>query len=289
MQKLSLTVLYLDLYRLPAPGKRRTTHLNEILEIVAVLAGIKPAHLNGEGEPVSPRIEDLEGVAARHGLLTLRTKIIKLYQHRKPRYDPAIERYYRDSEERETQAGEDVLWIYKDAPLLNLIHETVAGKRDVSKVLGYSECCVRDTSEDFIRDKEFSVETVGRLHNPRSPEEYFDLLERGVSLPTKSLSDYSKTFESNWRFPYIETNSCPSCLKKSSSPASKLNRRMRDLAFEISESFGREIWKARYEIVAVAKKRGGDEILKLFDANPERNALCPCTSGQKYKRCCGNL
>ncbi len=95
----------------------RTENLTDILEIVAVMAGLKPAHLSGQGFRSGALIDALERMAARHGLLSLRTKEIKPYRHRRPRYDPAIYRWETDSEERRRQAGVDVLWIYREASL----------------------------------------------------------------------------------------------------------------------------------------------------------------------------
>jgi uncharacterized protein YecA (UPF0149 family) len=47
---------------------------------------------------------------------------------------------------------------------------------------------------------------------------------------------------------------------------------MRDLAFDLSEAFGANIWRAQLE------ERGAP--------SPSRSAPCPCGSGEKYKRCC---
>jgi len=281
-----LRTLFLDLGQLQHNKEPRVIYLTDIAEIVAVAGGMKPAHLNGQGFLFYSPIDQLERLATRHGLLTLRTKRIKSYKHRKPRYDQALYRWESDREEHDRQVVPDVLWIFRDAYLVELIHEAVAGKRDVSKLLGYPECCVHYKSEYSVRLNESYVEALGRDYRPRTSEEYIKLFEEDAGVRMKM--EPSTTAESGLKFPYVQFDACPSCLKSSKSPASKVNRSMRDLAFRLSETYGREIWEAQYEAALLNKKAesAGGKVTS-FEEMVCRNAPCPCGSGKKYKRCCG--
>ena len=249
-------------------------NLSEILEVAAVAIGLKPAHVNGQGFRSATLLNYLEHHAQRHELHTLRTKKIRHYVHRAPCYDQAIFRYETDDEERQRHAGPDVLWIYKDTLLRGLILDTVDGKRNVSKVLGYPECCVLFEAEKVLRFSELFINALGSTYRAETVDDYIQLLkeDRGVQIGS---SEVDNTIEETGRhFPYVQFEACRTCLNSPESPAANINRSMRDLAFALSPTFGRNIWKAQYEVFARRLKIG-------------RNDPCPCGSTRKFKACCG--
>lgn len=254
----------------------RAENLTDILEIVAVAAGVKPAHLNGQGFRSGALLDDLEALARSHDLWTLRTKGIRAYEHRKPGYDMEIYRWQWEKAERERLGGPDILWIYGEPALESVIHTTVSGERDVSETLGYPMCCVRHDRESGLRLRERFVEKLKREHRPQTAGECIRLIEQGAKVRVDSADLAIQSHDDSSRlFPYVQFEVCPACMRSSDSPAAKINRTMRDLAFSLAESFGREIWKAQYE-----------EVQPGLAKTIARNALCPCGSGRTYECCC---
>lgn len=249
-------------------------NLGDVLEVIAVAVGLKPAHLNGQAFRSAMLFNDLEHLAARYDFVTLRTKSVRHHYPRMPRYDQAIYRCLNDEREQARQAVPDVLWVYSDPSLGGIILDTVAGDRDVSKVLGYPECCVRSDAEYGTCYSELYIEALGRTHRAKNVEDYIRLLDEDPEVPVDLSRLDNTTGESNKTFPYVQFNACRACINSHGSPAAKINRSMRDLAFSLSEIFGREIWEAQYKIYAPGIKLG-------------RNNLCPCGSRKKFKKCCG--
>ena len=73
--------------------KEKESHrenLLDVLEIVAVAVGDKPAHLNGQGLRSPVLLSQLDEIAARHGLHSLRTHPVIPHVHRLPRIDSSV-------------------------------------------------------------------------------------------------------------------------------------------------------------------------------------------------------
>ncbi len=271
--------LFNDLRRINFNSEEKPSdaeNLTDILEIVAVAADIKPTHLNGQGCISLELINNLEKIASRHDLLTLRTKSIKPYMHRKPNYDLEIFEWNQNNL-IDRNKWPDILWIYKDDSLIDLIHNTVSGKINVSKVLGYPDCCVNHYLEVGLHTSELYVDALRRVYNVTKPEEIIELMRKDTDVNVDEIPVEATIKLSGWVLPYVQFNACPKCLKSSDSPSKKINYNMRNLAFQLSESFGCEIWKAKYI------EKTSDYRLK----NIKRNDPCPCCSGKKYKKCCG--
>src|SRR5438045_3426327 len=94
MQRIDeLLPLFRDLQPMaaPTPGKPDPhENLTDILEVVAVASGLRPAHLQGQGQHDDRRVAALEAIACGHGLSTLRTRSLIPYFHRARGYDARI-------------------------------------------------------------------------------------------------------------------------------------------------------------------------------------------------------
>lgn len=272
-----LRSLFDDLCQLRFDADERrplAVNLTDILEVAAVVVGVKPAHVNGQGFGSATLLDELEDLARRYEFRTLRTKQIRHYVHRAPCYDQAIYRYMKsDDEEEQRQAELDVLWVYRDPLLNSLILDTVDGKRSVSKVLGYPECCVLYEAETTLRYSELYINALGSTHGAKTVEDYIRLLKEDPGAPFDTSQIDTTIEETGRRFPYVQFEACRTCLNSPESPAANINRSMRDLAFALSPTFGRNIWKAQYEVFARRLKIG-------------RNDPCPCGSTRKFKTCC---
>jgi uncharacterized protein YchJ len=251
----------------------RAENLTDILEIVAVFAGLKPSHLSGHGFRSESLMLTLEQIAPRYGLLTMRTSKCKHFRRRRPNYESAIVRWQDQTDERKASRDGDVLWIYKNPSLTDEILSVVAGHASVSRVLGYPDCCVTHHLENAIRVGESYVAALCKAHSAPTAEEVIRLMEADVSVEVASAEIDMTNEESNLRFPYVQFYVCRRCLTKPDSPAVRINKQMRDLAFLLSKEFAQDVWRAHY-----LERRAQTEI--------SRNGPCPCGSGKKYKRCC---
>jgi len=89
-------------------------NLTDVLEILAVGQGIKPAHLSGHGFRSERLLGDLESLARKHGLLTLRTPPHRPHRHREPKVDRGFLEWQQERERHAASATGAVLWIYRD-------------------------------------------------------------------------------------------------------------------------------------------------------------------------------
>lgn len=279
MDRVARERLFHELRKLSAPTQDKpllSENLTDVLEILAVTEGIKPAHLNGHGFRSAQLNGHLESLAARYGLSTLRTTRISRFQYRPPTCWPEVAQWQREQDEARRVKEGDVIWIYRDPGIAQLIPDTVAGRISCSRALGYPECCV---NADFERSEYMFAALVNGLHkkfNVDTAEEMIALLIRdeGVSI---DIDPIRKDMElSSARFPYVQFFACAACLAAEESPAARVNRAMRDLAFAVSPSFGVSIWRA-----ALGKSEPRRKL------SVPRNDSCPCCSGRKFKKCCG--
>jgi hypothetical protein len=252
-------------------------NLTDVLEIVAVAEGIRRAHLQGQGQHDEGRLAVIERIVHSHGLMTLRTTTLLPFQHRRPRYNPRIIDWEDARQLERQQHGPDVVWVYAHEPTFDMITNVVTGKAGVSHVLSYPECCEFKQSEDNIVVGEAYVQGIIDTHQPATSDALMELWERDVKVPTSVDPDNNifKGEASLKRFPYVQFTACTPCLADDDSPGARINRTMRDLAFALSFSFGRDIWQTR------------DLLLnKGRPISVSRNEVCPCGSGAKFKRCC---
>jgi len=252
-------------------------NLTDILEIVAVELSSKPSHLNGQGFRSDRLMGQLEDVCSQFGLRTMRTRPIRPFLHRFPNYERKIVDWETEKEELERLSGPDVLWIYKDAEIPARIQDAVAGKTDTARALGYPGCCVRYHGETGIHMGEVYVQSLKKKFHTTSAEDVLKLMEDDVEVEIVGEEIDLTTAKTSKRFPYIQFSACPSCLESSGSPAEEVNMAMRHLGFSLSEQFGREIWRAQYQLLEAQGEK-----IKIG-----RNSPCPCGSGAKYKKCCG--
>ena len=253
------------------PG--RSENLTDILEIAAVFTGLKPSHLSGHGCRSESLMLTLQQIAPRYGLFTLRTSKCKHFRHREPKYESAIVRWQDLTDEKKASSDGDVLWIYKNPSLADEILSAVGGHTNASHVLGYPDCCVTHHLENGIRVGETYVAALRKAHSVPTIEEVIGLMEADVPVEVTFAGIDMTDKESHLRFPYVQFDACRRCLSKPDSPAARINKQMRDLAFLLSKEFARDVWRAHY-------------LEHQIKTAISRNGLCPCGSGKKYKRCC---
>ena len=257
----------------PAPHE----NLADILEIVAVASGIRPAHLQGQRQHDDQRLAEIEGIAERHGLKTIRTKTLKPFFHRTPRFDQGIIDFENADNQKKQDDGPDVVWVYLDENVAAAIPGVVAGHGGISTVLGYPECCVIFESERKIALGEAYAQGIIDTYHAASPDEVVRLWKGNVQVqvavdPDHDIHDTSRSLR---RFPYLQLVACRTCSTNDNSAAARINHGMRDLAFGLAPSFGRRIWQAR------------DLVINKGRPIPVgRNDPCRCGRGGKYKHCC---
>ena len=258
-----------------AERPNRRENLVDVLEIMAVFTGLKPAHLSGQGLHSEKLIGQITKFIGEFGLYYFRTPTIRAFRDRLPLLDPLIVRWEDECAEAARRNSPQILWIYRVPSLHEVILDTAEGRIDCATALGYPKCCVHYDSEQKNRLLEEYVAGLKRKFKPQNDKEIIHLLEIDEYAEiddSKVDLDRKKSFRS---FPYVEFFACPNCISTATSPASKINRAMRDLAFSLSPLFGRDIWMSSY----------GDSTPSGRNAFP-RNHPCPCGSGKKFKQCC---
>jgi hypothetical protein len=170
-----------------------------------------------------------------------------------------------------------VLWVFNGPEIADDIPGVVAGNAGVSALLDYPECCVRFDSERKIALTEAYVQGIENTFHPTTDAELIELWKADVKVAITVDPDEGicQTDASLRRFPYVSFIACPRCRTDLTSPAVLRNRRMRDLAFSLAPSFGRQVWQTRDLLVGKGRP-----------ASWGRNDPCPCTSGLKFKKCC---
>lgn len=225
--------------------------LLDYLEIVAVAAGEKPAHLQGQGMRSRGLMRGVERVAAAHGLLVRRTHPVPTYWHRTPGYDARFFEWERQREREAVAKEGQVLWVYRDPDLEPAIRAAAEGETDVAAVLGYPACCVRENSELGIRFAEARVRGYRARYGAEDVAELISLTsnEAPVAIPPGDRPQFRHVYS------YVQFSPCRECAELSSSPAAEINWAMKRLATRVSPAFQRAIEKAaRAEAAARARK-----------------------------------
>lgn len=225
--------------------------LLDYLEIVAVAAGEKPSHLQGQGMRSRSLLLEIERVAAAHGLLVMRTGVVLQHFDRAPSYDPRFFDW-ETQREREARAMEgQVLWVYRDPQLAPAIRAAADGETDVAEVLAYPVCCVREYNEIGLRISEAVVRGYQTQFGAKDANDFIRLAteKAKVTIPPSERPRVSHVF------PYVQFSPCRNCVESSDPPAGEINWAMKRLATRLSPAFQRTIDKAVKDEVAFRKER----------------------------------
>jgi hypothetical protein len=252
-------------------------NLLDVLEVVAVAQGLRPAHLQGNGFRDARRLEAFEQIARRHRLATLRTKRVTRRLCRAPEFERELADWITETEAASQQADPDVLWVFRKEGLEQTIARVVVGEARISDALGYPIYCVERKREQFVVLAEAYAQGIKSAYRPTSPEKLVKLWKDSVQVSIAvDVNPLTECSASMGVFPYTQLSACPACKANiTTSPAAIVNRQMRDLAFSLSLEYGQEIWRARDSALATGPARQWG-----------RNDPCPCTSGRKFKKCC---
>jgi hypothetical protein len=228
--------------------------LIDYLEIVAFAAGEKPAHLQGQGMRSKSFMHALRGVAAAHGLLVMQTGPLLPRFLRAPSYDPRFFEWERQRD-REARAKEgQVLWVYRDRDLEPAIRKATEGETDVSDVLGYPACCVREYFEMGVRMSEAVVRGYQTQYGAKDADDFIRLAKENARV---TIPPADRPRVRHEVYPYVQFSPCRECAESPTSPAAEINWAMKRLAARLSPAFQRSIEKAIKAEVMVARKRDG--------------------------------
>lgn len=235
--------LYMALGRLPTGGAGRLSEhedLLDILEVVAVALGLKPAHLQGQGCHDPRRVDRLETVSRRFGLRALRSGGAPSAGFEG--LPAQIAAHFVAAERAQQQEDrQDRLWVYRDATLEGGIHSLLAGRHDLfAAVLGYPACCVAANAGRQEAVTHYAVAALGRAMGDDSPDALLAALkgEAGNAelLPddAAALHRLATDLPSIARFPFIGFFPCAACAARDDSPAGRINESMKALAKRLS-------------------------------------------------------
>ena len=249
-----LRSLLTDLQAIAFDREEKTSELEvliDYLEIVAVAAGGKPSHLQGQGMRSRSFMRAIERVATAHGLLVVRTRPVPTYWHRAPNYDPRFFDWERHRDRESCAREGDVLWIYRDRDLEPAIRAAVEGETNVAEVLGYPACCVRENSELGIRMSEARVRGYESQYGARNADDFIRLAteDARVTIPHADMPRFRHVYS------YVQFSPCADCADASSSPAAEINWAMKRLATRLSPAFQRAVDKAARAYAAIRKQR----------------------------------
>ena len=252
MQDDALRSLLRDLQGLRFAREEKASDLEiliDYLEIVAVAAGEKPAHLQGQGMRSKSFMHAVRSVAEAHGLLVMHTGPLLPRFLRAPNYDPRFFEWERQRD-REARAREgNVLWVYRDRTLEPAIQTSTEGETDVSEVLGYPACCVREYFEAGVRMSEAVVRGYETQYGAKNADDFIRLAKENaaVTIPPADRPRIRHDFS------YVQFSPCQACAESTTSPAAEINWAMKRLASRLSPAFQRAIDKAVKAEVAARK------------------------------------
>lgn len=238
-----------ELMTLPWTGPERpSTHeaLTDILEIVAVSLGLRPAHLNGQGCTSPLLLAALEAVVRRHDLRVVRTPSL-FGEALSPNLPAAYLEHLHLANTRSQHP--DVLWIFRDKRLRTEITGLAKGNgATFTAVLGYPVCCVRAHRRDSVAVSELAYQTLRQLSGRETPEEVIayelsgaqDPLPEGVEEQFRDLTG-TRVLNGLRHFPFIGFSPCETCSASPESPAARINRALEQLAEALSPRFAEKI------------------------------------------------
>jgi hypothetical protein len=214
--------------------------LIDYLELIAVAAGEKPAHLQGQGMRSRSFIHAVRGVAAAHGMLLMQTGPLLPRLLRAPNYDPRFFEWERERDREERAREGQVLWVYRERDLEHAIRRATEGETDVSEVLGYPACCVREYFEAGVRMSEATVRAYQTQYGAKDADDFIRLAKENAPV-TIAPADRPQI---RHVFAYVQFAACRECAESATSPAAEINWAMRRLASRLSPAFQRAIEKA---------------------------------------------
>jgi hypothetical protein len=224
--------------------------LIDYLEVVAVAAGEKPAHLQGQGMRSRSFMHALRTVTEAHGLLVMQTGPLLPRFLRAPEYDPRFFEWERQRD-REARAREgQVLWVYRNRDLEAAIRSATDGSTDVSAVLGYPPCCVREYFEAGVRMSEAIVRCYQTRYDGKDADDFIRLAKENahVTVPPADRPQIRHVYS------YVQFSACRKCAESPTSPAAEINWAMKRLASRLSPAFQRAIEKAVKAEVAARRE-----------------------------------
>lgn len=244
MHDVALRTLLRDLQRAQFEREAKASDLEillDFLEIIAVAAGDKPAHLQGQGMRSRSFMHAVRSVATAHGLLVMETGPLLPRFLRAPEYDPRFFEWERQRDREERSKEGRVLWVYRDRDLEPAIRNATEGVTDVSAVLGYPECCVREHFEAGVRMAEATVRAYQTQYGAKDADDFIRLA-KGNAPVAIALAD--RPVIRHDVFPYVQFAPCRECAASAASPAAAINWAMKRLALRLSPAFQRAIEKA---------------------------------------------
>jgi hypothetical protein len=255
MEDAELRSLLRDLQEMPYEREGKASDLEiliDYLEIVAVAAAMKPAHLQGQGMRSIHFMHALRRVATAHGLLVMQTGPLLPRFLRAPSYDPRFFEWeqQRDREERAREGK--VLWVYRDRELEPAIQKATEGEADVSALLGYAACCVREYFEAGVRMSEAAVRAYVTQYGAKDADDFIRLARENaaVTIPPSERPRIRHAFS------YVQFAPCRECAASTTSPGAEINWAMKRLAARLSPAFVRAIDKAiKVEVAARQQQR----------------------------------
>ena len=244
MHDVALRTLLRDLQRAQFEREAKASDLEillDFLEIIAVAAGDKPAHLQGQGMRSRSFMHAVRSVATAHGLLVVETGPLLPRFLRAPEYDPRFFEWERQRDREERSKEGRVLWVYRDRDLEPAIRNATEGVTDVSAVLVYPECCVREHFEAGVRMAEATVRAYQTQYGAKDADDFIRLA-KGNAPVAIALAD--RPVIRHDVFPYVQFAPCRECAASAASPAAAINWAMKRLALRLSPAFQRAIEKA---------------------------------------------
>jgi hypothetical protein len=243
MQDAALRSLLRDLQGMRFDREGKVSDLEiliDYLEIVAVAAGEKPAHLQGQGMRSKSFMHALRSVAATHGLLVMQTGPLLPRFLRAPDYDSRFFEWERERDREERAREGQVLWVYRDRDLEPEIRGATEGESDVSALLGYPACCVREHFEAGVRMSEATVRGYQTQYGAKDADDFIRLAKENaaVTIPPADRPEIRHVFS------YVQFSPCRECAESPRSPGAEINWAMKRLASRLSPAFQRAIDKA---------------------------------------------
>jgi hypothetical protein len=262
----ALRSLLTDLQGLRFEREGKTSELEiliDYLELVAVAAGEKPTHLQGQGMRSRSLMRAIEAVTRAHALLVRYTPPVPTYYHRAPNYDARFFEWERQRERDACAREGQVLWVYRDPDLERAIQAAAEGETDVAEVLGYPACCVRENSELGIRMSEARVLGFQTQYGATDTADFIRLATEDVrvKIPPSELPQFRHTLS------YVQFSPCRECAASTSSPAAEINWAMKRLATRLSPALQRSIEKAAKAEAAARSRQAiwASRITTAFD------------------------
>lgn len=254
VQDAALRALLRDLQAMRFDREGKASDLEiliDFLEIVAVASGEKPAHLQGQGMRSKSFMHAVRSVAAAHGLLVLQTGPLLPRFLRTPNYDPRFFQWERERDREERAREGHVLWVFRDRDLEPAIRRATAGESDVSALLGYPTCCVREYFEAGVRMSEATVRGYQTQYGAKDADDFIRLAKdnAAVTIPPSDRPQIRHVFS------YVQFSPCRECAESATSAGAEINWAMKRLASRLSPAFQRAIEKAIKAEVAARKQR----------------------------------